>query len=371
MNVRAWVMAALAILRCGHVAAAESALRGFVSLAGETDTNATRTVDAVPGDGTGHLAPAPLPAPHVQDALLRASTGASIEAALGDTALRADAALGLKLFAQAASERMVVAQVRTQLTSRELAWGFVLQSGSAVKVRQQASGARSYGQVQADAGVEHALGATPLLGDVVVRCSALGDAMAAFDAPVFSQAFAGALLGLTARAQTPDRLFVTLSGGGRGFPYASQDNAQPAAARRLDGSALLSVGMVSSRRMFLQGSYTLQRNVSNARGEAFSRHRLAAAVGTLLPAEVFVSAQGALQLTQYDDGVSLGQRFYLDQDEESQNLLVLSARRVLVQTPAQTIALDLRTALYSNELTSNGATFARSTIGVGLRADLR
>ena len=132
-------MGALAVALCTP-AAAEPALRGFVALAGETDTNATRAVDAVPGAGAGHLTPAPLPAPHVQDALLRASTGASADVAFADTALRIDAALGLKLFAQAASERMVVGQARTQLTSRALPGGFVLQSGSAVKVSDTIKG---------------------------------------------------------------------------------------------------------------------------------------------------------------------------------------------------------------------------------------
>ena len=97
---------------------------------------------------------------------------------------------------------------------------------------------------------------------------------------------------------------------------------------------------------------------------------MSAAAGALLPAQVFVSAQGALQLTQYDDGVSLGQRFYLDQDEESQNLLVLNARRALLHTASQTIALEVRAAFYSNELTSNGATFTRTTLSIGLRAEL-
>ena len=43
-----------------------------------------------------------------------------------------------------------------------------------------------------------------------------------------------------------------------------------------------------------------------------------------LPAEVTCTAQGALQITSYDDGVSVGQAYFLGDDEESQNVLEIT-----------------------------------------------
>ncbi len=118
--------------------------------------------------------------------------------------------------------------------------------------------------------------------------------------------------------------------------------------------------------MFLSAGYTLVRNDSNARGESWLRHRVQALVGFRLPGAVTVGAVGSMQLTSYDDGVSLGQAYFLGDEEETQNMLEVTLSKPVLGR----ISVEARGALFGNELASEGARFARQTAAIGVRVEL-
>ncbi len=326
----------------------------------ELDTNAKRLPSGAIGGDDGHLEP-PLGPPAEEpspDGLVRAEGAVSASVKRGSVLVRSDDALGFKGFFTQSSEDMLVVQSRDTVSAP--VWSDAVLSLSLFgKGRAQLSGVRTYGVVDGAALVQK-----PLLRWLSVRAGVDGQAFHSFDVPLFSSAGGGVLAGAEARAG-PESLDLLVDAGGRGFPFASKNLEDPGdPERRTDGVVVATLQATSARRLFLSAGYTLWRNASNARGESFLRHRLSAVVGFRLPAQLTCTAQGTLQITQYDDGVSVGQIYFLGDDEESQNILEVTLSRPLIG-PLSAVA---RVAFTGNELAVEGARFSRETAALGLQA---
>lgn len=330
----------------------------------EVDSNANRVPDGVLGgdDDPGKLRP---PGPDAERPVLDglARTEATLDLAFHGPGLRltSESAAGVKLFVHEVGERLVVAQSRATLISQRLPAELTLVMSAFGKARAQRSGRRTYGLLRGDAVLERSL-----LG-ITWRAGLNGQAFEALDDPRFSFSGAGVVLGARAPLSAAERLDVALDLAGRGFPWASRDlNVPDGRERRTDGVGTLHVQLTSARRLFLSLGYSLSRDVSNARGESWWRHRGQALVGLRLPGELTVGAAGTVQLTRYDDGVSIGQAYFLGDEDETQNMLELTLSKPVLGK----ISLEARGALLGNELATEGARFARQTAALGVRVEL-
>ena len=330
----------------------------------EVDSNANRVPDGVLGGDTdpGKLRP---PGADTErpafDALSRADATLDVAWSAPGLRLSAENAAGVKLFFHEASERLVVAQSRASLLTTRLPAELVLSLSAFGKARAQRSGRRTYALTRGDATLERAL------FGVSWRAGLEGQAFEALDDTRFSFAGGGLVLGARAPLGDAERLEVTLDLAGRGFPFVARDLSTPdGRERRTDGAGTLSVQAVSARRLFLSLGYSLVRNQSNARGESWLRHRVQALLGFRLPGAVTVGATASLQLTRYDDGVSIGQAYFLGDDDETQNMVELTLSKPVLGG----LSVEARGALYGNELASEGARFARQTAALGVRVEL-
>jgi hypothetical protein len=331
----------------------------------ELDTNARRLPSGkLDEDDDGFVPPELLPEVPVPDGLVRLQGLLAAELREPGLLLRSDTAVGGKAFFTQTSESMAVAQTRASLTSTRLPGGLGLAVSALAKGRAQLSGVRSYGLFRGDAVVEHA--ALPFLA---LRAGGNGQAFHAFDLPIFSLTGANLVVGARAAAG-PESADVQFELGARGYPYAPRrteaiaDPRLDDGKRRSDGLATASVQLVSSRKLFLSGSYLWMRNASNARGESFTRHRLSALVGFRLPSMITCTAQGTVQITAYDDGVSVGQAYFLGDDEDSQNVLDVTLSRPV----GAGFFVEARASFMGNELAVEGARFSRQTAALGVRA---
>jgi hypothetical protein len=344
----------------------------------ELDTNAARVPDEPieespdeDDEGEGgdieeyvpHDPLAPKPTLPVADGLVRGEFALAAQVREPGLILRSDSAFGVKLFATQRSERMIVGQTRATLSTSNLPGGAVLTMSAFAKGRAQVSGARTYGLLRTDSVVDKAV-----LDWLVLRAGASGHAFQAFDAGVFSSAGASAIGGARAQLGGAEHIDVVVDAGGRGFPFAPQDinQADDDPDRRADAVVTGIFQITSARRLYLSASYLVTRNASSTRGESFTRHRLSAVVGMRLPAEVTCTAQGALQVASYDEGVSLGQVYFLGDDNESQNVLEVKLSRPLWGG----FYIEGRAAFFGNELAVEGAQLSRQTAAIGIRAVL-
>lgn len=343
-------------------------LSSSVGVAAEYDSNARRLPE-VPADGEGAGAVVMDQAKAgdlVGDSLLRfeANLGGRVERP-GFT-LSFDGALGGKLFYEEASERMAAAQGSVSL---DAALPFELRAhlGTFGKLRGQASGSRGYAVERTEAFLSRAL-----VGGLSVRGGLVGQVFHSGDTPVFSSAGGGPLVGLSWLLSREERADVALEAELRCFPFgppvlegAEASDLDPD-LRRCDAPLRASLSFTSARRLFLSAGYVGERNLSNSLGESYTRHRLWGMAATRLPFELTVAARGSLQLTRYDDGISLGQRLFLAEDDESQNSLQLSLSRPWFGG----LDVEARLAWYGNEFAKGGVRFSRTTASLGLRAEL-
>lgn len=297
----------------------------------------------------------------VPDGLLRFAVTVDVDASGNGRLLRLDSALGGKLFFTAATERMLVAQSRATAAAVVDDDTAVI-AGASAKLRGQQSGARSYGNFRGDLAVERTLLQSGGSG-FAVRAGVDGASFMAFDNALFSFAGGGLLAGAR-YTHEKERVDVVVDAGVRGFPFAAV--ARGSDDRRVDVPLVVAVSAASARRLYLAGAYTLVRNETNARGEGYTRHRLQFTGGARLPAQVTATTQLALQLTSYDNGLSLGQQYFLADDDETQNLVELALSRPLFGG----LIFEARAGFLSNELAQDGARFARATAAIGLRCDL-
>ena len=351
---------ALAVAAQGEGLTVEPAITTWV----EVDSNANRVPDGVIGEDAdpGKLMP---PGRDVErpvvDGLARADATLDIAWSAPGLRLSAESAAGVKLFVHEVGERLVVAQSRASLVTSRLPGELTLSLSAFGKARAQRSGRRTYALARSDAVLERALFGVAWRGGLV------GQAFQALDAPRVSFGGGGVVVGARGPIGDAGRLDVARALAGRGFPFAPRDLDNPGArARRTDGATTLSVQAISARRLFLSVGYLLTRNDSNARGESWLRHRVQALVGFRLPGELTVGAVGSVQLTSYDNGVSLGQAYFLGDDDETQNMLELTLTKPVLGP----VSVEARGALFGNELAAEGARFARHTAGIGVRVEL-
>ncbi len=354
---RGAVVVAVLIAACAPVAVATSArasTAGTSSLALwlEEDTNPGRTA-------TEPLADDEAPVAVVPDTLLRVAADAGVDDVRPGLRLHADVAGGGKLFFSATDERMVVGALRAgAIVDVDDVTALVLSLSS--KLRAQRSGARTWGALRADVDVARELGAGwSCQGGVA------GVAFDAFDEPLFSSSGGSVVAGCGVRVDR-EHIDVTGEAGVRGFAWAPKAPQTRDPARRLDAPLSLTWSATSARTLYLQGAVVALRNESNASGEAFGRLRLQGVVGTRLPASVTATLRLAGQWTRYDDGISIGQRYTLAIDDETQNLAELTLTHALWGG----LSLDARVAFFANELGDGAARFARSTAALGLRSAL-
>lgn len=354
------MLLALALLVSAPAAAEVDAA---VTVAAEYDSNARRLPDpprAAPVNGEeATLAPG---SEVVPDGLLRvegALFGRLLEPGF---ALTFDGALGGKLFFDEADERMAVAQALVVLDSA-LPAGFLGRLSTFSKVRGQASGRRTYGLTRSEA-----LLSRPLPFDLVLRGGLVGQAFHSGDTPLFSSFGGGPAFGARYALTDKEHLDGHLEAQARCFPFARAVDRrgffQPIA--RCDAPLRASLTLTSARRVFVSAGYLVERNLSNSFGEAYIRHRLHGMVATRLPFTLTCALRGAVQLTRYDEGISLGQRLFLAEDDESQNTLQL-----LISRPwFGGLEVQGRLSFYGNELAKGGVRFSRTTASLGLRAEL-
>jgi hypothetical protein len=318
-----------------------------LSLAGEVDSNARRQAtidDNVPPPG---------------DALVRAQLLGTWSGSVEGARVLVDGALGGKLFVEQAGERMLVGQLRAS-GERALPFGFVGRSSLLSKARVQRSGARTWAFERGDVEISRAIAyGFALFGGMG------GDAFASFDAPLFSSSTGNGVMGV-AYAFTPrERVETLIDVGVRAFPLLASSADTPAIPR-LDVPLRLQLAFTSGRAIYIQTLYMLLRNQSNARGESFTRHRAFGVVGLRAPFDIVVAAQLGIQVTQYDDGISLGQQLFLADDDEGQN----SAELVIAKPWHFGVTVEARFAWYGNELAKERLSFSRTTASVGVRMAL-
>lgn len=343
------------------------------------DSNAKRVPYELPGALSNDKDPSAVLPAVVGDSFLQASGALSASARTRGLLLRLDGALGAKLFADTArpmldggvsyprareatrtdEERMMVAEGRALLMGM-LPYDIGARLQTRAKLRAQASGSRSYGYERTELVLTKAL---PF--DLLARVGLSGQVFHSADLPLFSSFGGGLDGGLTWRFGERESLDLALGALELAYPFA---RAQPEDddVRRLDLPLHGSLVFTSARRIFVSGGYVVVRNLSNAFAESYTRYRLFGIVGFRLPAEVTVSTRGAVQLTQYDEGVSLSRQYFLQEDDESQNSLSLLVTRPFLGG----LVLEAQLAWYGNELARGGVKFSRTTAAVGLRAEL-
>ncbi len=355
-------------------------LRQQVSVLTGYDSNAKRVPYAVSSElaadatETGTLLPAV-----VGDAYLQASGGLSATTRVRGVFLRLDGALGAKLFSdlqrparsddashlplreatRTDRERMLVAEAGALLAGT-LPYDIDVRLETQGKLRAQASGARTYGYERTDLLLSRELPA-----GLVLHGGIAGQVFHSLDLPTFSSFGGGASAGLSWRPSARERFTLSLGALQLAYPFA---RAQPEddVIRRLDLPLHGSLVFTSARRVFVSLGYVVVRNNSNAFAESYTRHRLFGILGFRLPADVTVSTRGAVQVTQYDEGLSLSRQYFLQEDDESQNSLSLLVTRPFLGG----LHLEGQLAWYGNELARGGVKFSRTTATVGVRAEL-
>ncbi len=137
-----------------------------------------------------------------------------------------------------------------------------------------------------------------------------------------------------------------------------------AQGRRQDAVLSASAGYQYRGRVLASVHYSYLEQTSNSFGESYHRHRVAGALGLRLPWKLTWLSQGAVQ----QGG---GRRFYsaelpMLEDEEDRNFV--STR--LVRPLTEHIDLELKGALYLDELTQDQFVYARQVGGIGVTCRL-
>jgi hypothetical protein len=348
--------------RAPEVSDADARIRFLV--AAEYDSNAPRLPldqgGAPPGDGLTRL---------VIDAIGALRTG--------DVRWSYDLMAGGKLFITQENERMLVGQAKLGSVF-PLGGGWVGQLGGLGKVRAQQVGIRSYATTRGDFFASRAFSPRWRL-----RGGLYGSTFQIASAPLFSSSTGAAQLGVSWYASDREVLDVSVDGRLRAFPFlpalervfvdglpslASQDFS------RVDVPVVARVGLSSQRAIFIDLSYELSLQSSNSFGDSFARHRLVANLATRLPSDVTATLRGSIQLSQYPDGISLGQALILTINDDSQNSLVLALDRPW----SEHFTLEARLALYGSELSDDSGNantggkivIPRSVASIGIRAEL-
>ena len=321
--------------------------RQGVSVLGEYDTNARRLAFEKEADGS-------TPSSVMGDGLMRTVTSLGMNGQLGRLQFNVDAALGTKMFYSLADERMTVGQVQSQMDI-PLVLGFRGRVQNLIKGRGQTSLSRSYVLERTEFALMRPVWRT------LVRAGVRTNGFYSVDATLFSSMGPGHFVGASLFATPKEVIDLETSVGVRSYPLllASEDALLP----RLDVPARLSLIASSQRNFFVSTGYLFTRNLSISKGESFFRHQFFGSIGYRFPADILCTIRGTFRFTQYDDGVSLGQRLFLADDDESQN----TAQVYLSRPWIGGLHTEARVAWYGNEWARNGLEFSRLTTSLGLR----
>ncbi len=338
----------LALLGAAPASAAELVVQPSFTLMGEYDTNARR--QAIDEDLDVNKP--------VGDGLLRARAGLFLSTSAIGGQLNLNADLGLKRFATERGQSMSVAQVQGSFV-RRLPWDLLISLNQFTRARGQLSGVRTFGLTRTDLGVAKAL---PF--GVWLQASAIAVGFYSVDAVLFSSIQSGVRFDGAYFVTPFERIGVFGGIGARGYPLLSAITESGTSDRgRVDAPLTAGATFSSTRAVYLSVGYTLTRNWSNSFGDSFTRHRLNAIVGVQLPLEITLSGQAALQLTSYDNGLSVGQRLLLADDDERQNNLTVGVSRPFLWG----MFTEARLAVYGNEFARERVSFLRTTAGIGIR----
>ena len=300
------------------------------------------------------------PPSYLGDGLFRLTLAGDGRFKTRDLLWRYSAAGGGKLFATRETERMIVGQ--GSLSMRAPLGESTLILTSFAKARTQVSGVRSYLVTRTEARVLSKL----LAERFVVRVSTFGASFQSGDAPLFATGTAGLTGGATWFVGEREDLDVQLTGQLRAFPFLQpvpfEDAAPLGDVSRVDNGVSARVALRTQRAVIASLVYVVTRNVSNSRGEDFTRHQFSAEVASRI-AGFIASARAAVQLTQYDAGLSIGQQVFLNVNDENQNLFALKLSRPWILG----LSAEARLAFYANEIAEGGVSFQRTTAGVGMR----
>lgn len=349
----AWLAVVVVAGAGGARADASGALAPSLGVALEYDTNAPRR--AYDPDSGGKPPPG--------DALVRAQAALATSSTALGARIDVDGAAGVKLFFQEHDQSMAVARLLTSL-ARPLPWGFALRVRGFTKGRGQRNRTRTYALHRTDAELVR-----PLWFGFSGRASLWGAGFYSVDNPLFSSVEGGASVGTSWSLTLKERIDVDAAVGVRGYPVlarVAREGESEDRRPRADAPLRLSVGLTSVRSVFASLRYTFTRNGSNSRGDSYIRHRVTATAGVRLPFDITTTGQAALQITSYDDGLSVGQQLLLGDDDESQNSLSLAVSRPWWLG----IATEARFSWYGNEFARERVTFSRMTAQVGIRWDL-
>lgn len=171
----------------------------------------------------------------------------------------------------------------------------------------------------------------------------------------FRYSFSGPIGDFNARYRFDRRHSVIVSGSYNPRTYnanvnPSPDEPTPPEVRRFD--PLFVIGAAYSFRGPFQLSvgYSYLDQTSNSYGETLRRHRFSVNAGFRLPAKFMLLATGALQLTNYPDGIFLSPDLQVVEDDENSSNLTVK----LVRPVHPHVDLDARYALYVNVLPQTG-----------------
>ncbi len=122
------------------------------------------------------------------------------------------------------------------------------------------------------------------------------------------------------------------------------------------------VGWSYRSRVMLSGGYALTVDDANGVGFSTERHRVHALVGTKLPLEVLVAAQGSFQLLRFPDGFLVSPELLLVEDDENLSSVGVKLSRPL----SDEVSLELRWQVYASTFARTDLRFVRQVGGLGV-----
>jgi hypothetical protein len=169
--------------------------------------------------------------------------------------------------------------------------------------------------------------------------------------PRFAYSFSGPTVDATARYRFDRRHALSLTSGFTARTYnatvnSRPDEPEPSAARRYDPVFVVGATYAYRGPFHLSVGYSYLDMTSNSFGETLRRHRLSATAGVRLPAKLTLLATGALQLSQFPDGIFLSPELQVVEDDENSSTLTVK----LVRPVHAHVDVDVRYALYVNVL---------------------
>jgi hypothetical protein len=187
----------------------------------------------------------------------------------------------------------------------------------------------------------------------------------------FTYSYSGPLGDGVARYRFNRRHSVTASGSYNPRTYNANVNPRPdepetPQKRRFDPFFTVGAGYSYRGPFQLSVGYSYLDQTSNSYGETMRRHRFSLTAGFRLPAKINLLATGALQLTNYPDGIFLSPDLQVVEDDENSSHLTVK----LVRAVHEHVDLDIRYALYVNVLPQRTAgrealVYVRNVFSIG------